>query len=65
MFYMVLIEAILSCLSFVSGLRWRPRLLLSGTFTEVEQRRPRLVLGWVTVGKTERCEPVSVCRRGP
>jgi len=25
-----------------------------------KERRPLLVLGWVTSGKTERCEPVSV-----
>jgi len=33
------------------GLRWRPKLWLSNSFTEVKQRRPRLVLGWVTVSE--------------
>jgi len=27
--------------------------LLSGTFTEVKQRRPRLVLGWVTFSEDQ------------
>jgi len=45
----------------LSSLRWRPRL---AQFTEVKQRRPRLVLEWVTSGKTEHCEPVSVRRCG-
>jgi len=35
--------------AYITWLRWLPRLAQWHAFTEVKQRRPRLVLGWVTV----------------
>jgi len=34
---------------------------LSGTFTEVKQGRPRLVLGWVTVKEDRALYPLRRC----